>query len=125
MPVYNGKVMTGLASFDRGKAANWLSPSTVFGFDSDLLEVREYPLTLRRLDDLGLKPDFIKIDVQGLEESVVRVDWRQSRRTILRFLLESPKPSLIELLSRYGYQMWGPRSVNQFFLRSVASATEV
>ena len=67
VPSYRGKVMSGLASFDRTNAMAWLSEDTVFGFEPEQLAVEEIPLSLRRLDDFQLEPDFIKIDVQGLE----------------------------------------------------------
>jgi FkbM family methyltransferase len=70
-PVYRGKAMTGLASFDYASAADWLGPDRVYGFDSSKLDVERATLRLRPLDDLGLSPDFIKIDVQGLEHQVI------------------------------------------------------
>src|SRR6185312_15566940 len=47
VPSYNGNILTGLASFDYESAKSWLS------------------------SDCGLQPDFIKIDVQGLEYRVL------------------------------------------------------
>jgi FkbM family methyltransferase len=71
IPSYNGNILTGLASFDYESAKSWVSSETVFGFDPMKLTVSSKRLSLVRLDDCGLQPDFIKIDVQGLEYRVL------------------------------------------------------
>jgi FkbM family methyltransferase len=71
VPVYNGNVLTGLASFDYESAKSWLSSDRVLRFDPMKLTVASKRLSLVRLDDCGLQPDFIKIDVQGLEDRVL------------------------------------------------------
>jgi FkbM family methyltransferase len=71
VPSYNGNTLTGLASFDYESARSWLSPDSVLGFDPAKLTVSREALPLVRLDDCGLRPDFIKIDVQGLEHRVL------------------------------------------------------
>lgn len=71
VPSYNGNILTGLASFDYESARNWLSPDRVLLFDPMKLTVSSERLPLVRLDDCGLQPDFIKIDVQGLEYRVL------------------------------------------------------
>lgn len=71
VPVYNGNTLTGLASFDYESAKNYLRPDRVLRFDPMKLTVSSRRLPLVRLDDCGLQPDFIKIDVQGLEHRVL------------------------------------------------------
>ena len=71
VPSYNGNTLTGLASFDYESASSWLSPDSVLGFDPAKLTVSAESLPLVRLDDCGLQPEFIKIDVQGLEHRVL------------------------------------------------------
>jgi FkbM family methyltransferase len=71
VPSYNGNVLTGLASFDYESAQSWLSSDRVLRFDPVKLTVSSKRLPLARLDDCGLQPDFIKIDVQGLEHRVL------------------------------------------------------
>jgi len=71
VPSYNGNVLTGLASFDYESAKSWLSSDRVLRFDPMKLTVLSKRLSLVRLDDCGLQPDFIKIDVQGLEYRVL------------------------------------------------------
>lgn len=71
VPSYNGNILTGLASFDYESAKSWLSSDRVLRFDPTKLTVLSKRLSLVRLDDCGLQPDFIKIDVQGLEPKVL------------------------------------------------------
>jgi len=71
VPVYNGNILTRLASFDYESAKNWLNSDHVLLFDPAKLTVSSKRLPLIRLDDCRLQPDFIKIDVQGLEHRVL------------------------------------------------------
>jgi FkbM family methyltransferase len=71
VPSYNGNILTRLASFDYESAESWVSSETVLRFDPTKLTVSSRRLPLVRLDDCGLQPDFIKIDVQGLEHRVL------------------------------------------------------
>jgi FkbM family methyltransferase len=71
IPSYNGSALSGLASFDYESAKGWLSGERIAGFDPNKLTVASERVSLARLDDLGLAPDFIKIDVQGLEPRVI------------------------------------------------------
>lgn len=71
VPAYNGNVLTGLASFDYESAKSWLRPDRVLRFDPMKLTVSSKRLPIVRLDDYELRPDFIKIDVQGLEYRVL------------------------------------------------------
>jgi FkbM family methyltransferase len=71
IPSYNGSILTGLASFDYESAKGWLGKDRMLWFDPKKLVVSSKQVFLVRLDDLGLEPDFIKIDVQGLEYRVL------------------------------------------------------
>jgi FkbM family methyltransferase len=71
IPSYNGNALTGLASFDYESAKCWLRKGRILHFDPKKVVVSSTPVSLLRLDDLGLEPDFIKIDVQGLEYHVL------------------------------------------------------
>jgi FkbM family methyltransferase len=71
IPTYNGSALSGLASFDYDSAKGWLSRERIAGFDPNKLTVASKRVSLARLDDWGLEPDFIKIDVQGLESQVL------------------------------------------------------
>ena len=71
IPSYNGNALSGLASFDYESAKGWLSRERIAGFDPNKLTVASERVSLARLDDWELEPDFIKIDVQGLEYKVL------------------------------------------------------
>jgi len=71
IPSYNGSVLSGLVSFDYESAKGWLSKERIARFDPNKLTVASQRVTLALLDDYGLEPDFIKIDVQGLEYRVL------------------------------------------------------
>lgn len=71
IPSYNGSALSGLASFNYESAKGWLSGEWVARFDPNKLTVESKRVSLARLDDWGLEPDFIKIDVQGLEYRVL------------------------------------------------------
>ena len=70
-PVYNSKKMTALGSCDYLKAKSWLNKNTVFFFDSNKLEIEKITVEIKTLDSFQLKPEFIKIDVEGFEYQVL------------------------------------------------------
>jgi FkbM family methyltransferase len=71
VPYDHGFMYDGLASFDRDEAAGWINASTMAWFDPARLEVRETVCEVRTPDGLGLRPAFVKIDVQGFERHVL------------------------------------------------------
>lgn len=70
-PIYNGKEMTALGSGDRAKAESWLNPQTVYFFEPNKLEIKKITVQVKTLDSFQLEPEFIKIDVEGFEYSVL------------------------------------------------------
>ena len=70
-PIYNGKEMTALGSCDYEKAKSWLNSNTVYFFDPEKLKIAKIAVEIRTLDSFELKPDFIKIDVEGFEHQVL------------------------------------------------------
>jgi FkbM family methyltransferase len=125
-PVYNGKVMGGLASFDYESAYRWISGETVLGFRDDLLSMQITQLKTRRLDEFEMAPDIIKMDIQGYEEPAVRGAEATIRRHKPVLMIEDPTSSLRGLLAQWGYsnyEYYGGvllpsrrRKANQFFL---------
>ena len=72
VPKYKGYVYDGLASFDKSSAASWLGPDTLYWFSPSELALLEAACVTRRLDDQGLQPVLVKIDVQGYEYQVIK-----------------------------------------------------
>jgi FkbM family methyltransferase len=72
VPVYKDLPLTGEASFYRDQAtANYWVQEQVGAGQTDAVRLIEMPVEVKRLDDLALRPAFIKIDVQGFESRVV------------------------------------------------------
>ncbi len=106
VPFYKGWMFDGLASFDKEKATSWLRGRMLFYHDRHLT-AREVPCRIRRLDELGLKPFFMKLDVQGYELQALE----GAERTIASFepvlLIESPpEDEIIAFLKNLGYQFY-------------------
>jgi FkbM family methyltransferase len=72
VPVYRDLPLTGEASFYRTQALDsyWMREQ-VGGDEASAVRLMDVPVEVKRLDDLALTPDFIKIDVQGFEAKVV------------------------------------------------------
>ena len=70
-PHYRGFPYDGLATFDEATARTYLSEKTVFGFDPSALTLDAQTCALMPLDAFGLRPTFIKIDVEGCEYDVL------------------------------------------------------
>lgn len=72
VPVYRDLPLTGEASFYREQAlANYWLQEQVGAQGPDAVRLHEVSVEVKRLDDLTLRPRFIKIDVQGFESKVV------------------------------------------------------
>ncbi|HEX9115812.1 MAG TPA: FkbM family methyltransferase [Anaerolineae bacterium] len=130
VPSYNGNTLTGLASFDYESAKSWLNSERVLRFDPMKLTISSQPLPLVRLDDCGLRPDFIKIDVQGLEHRVIAGGLetiRENRPVIMAETIRrgSGAHEIVEPLDyrlmefdgrRFAEVREAPRRLNQFLI---------
>ena len=106
VPVYRKFVYDGDASFHRETATALLSPDRVYLFAPEKVEVRQVMCETRRLDDQGLEPVFLKIDVQGYEARVVSGGLDTIRKYQPVLLMESWEhdAELNEMLSGLGYR---------------------
>lgn len=106
VPVYRKFVYDGNASFDRDNAVALYNSDNLFRFTPSRLELREVGCTVQRLDDQGLEPLFIKIDVQGFEHRVILggVETIRKHQPILMVECLHDHRELMELLSSIGYQ---------------------
>src|SRR5574337_652768 len=102
VPSYRGFLFDGLASFDKESAACWLR-ERLYGYRESLLEVHEINCEILRMDDLALKPSFIKLDIQGFELSALQ----GAENTLDQFrpvlLIETPDAEIKTYLKRFGY----------------------
>jgi FkbM family methyltransferase len=72
VPIYRDLPLSGEASFYREQALDsyWVREQAG-GDEASAVRLMEVPVEVKPLDDLALRPDFIKIDVQGFEAKVV------------------------------------------------------
>jgi FkbM family methyltransferase len=73
IPTYRGVPITGEASVHRSVASSsWWMDEHLGAADGDGFAVAARDVSVERLDDLGLRPAFVKIDVEGFELPVLR-----------------------------------------------------
>lgn len=106
VPSYGGYEFDGLASFDEAEARDWLD-GNVYGYDPARLVLREVEVPVVRIDDLGIEPRFMKLDVQGHEELALRGARRTLEQHRPALLVESPKAATADFLGELGYSPFG------------------
>jgi len=102
VPRYRNFIYDGLASLDEAGARGWLNSKSVAGFDPALLHVDEQKVEVRRLDDFGLSPDVVKIDVEGREDAVLEGGLETFRRAQPVAIVENPSTAFVSQLALFG-----------------------
>ena len=105
VPIYRGYVFDGLASLDEPSARDWLT-DTIYQFDRSRLQVEVSACSVERLDDFGLAPAFIKIDVQGFEHQALLGARQTLERHRPALLIESPGAAVTAYLAALGYESY-------------------
>ncbi|MUM16398.1 MULTISPECIES: FkbM family methyltransferase [unclassified Mycobacteroides] len=109
VPRYRNFVYDGLASLDESEARGWLNPETMAGFDESKLRIQRHPVEVRRLDDFGLDPQVIKIDVQGMEAAVIRGGLSTITASKPVMIVETPSDEVVSLLQPTGLKPYAFR----------------
>jgi FkbM family methyltransferase len=104
VPRYRGFVYDGLASLDQASAEEWLNEDRVAGFDRSKLSIEQHKVQIATLDSLGLSPDVVKIDVQGLELQVVKGGRETFTQSQPIAIIETPGEPVIAQLAEYGLE---------------------
>lgn len=96
IPKYRQTYFDELASFDSTSPLSWLSEAHLVGVDPTKIELEKFLCEVHTLDEYKLPVAMIKIDVQGLEERVVRGGWStiEQHRPVL--LIENDNKSSAE-----------------------------
>lgn len=105
VPFYKQWMFDGLASFDEHEARDWLDGRMYF-FKPSHVRVEKSMCRVQRLDDLSLRPFFVKIDVQGFELNVLKGgrETLAEHRPVL--LIEAPGQAIVEFLAALGYEQY-------------------
>ena len=105
VPIYKRWPFDGLASFNEAEAADWLK-GRIFFFKERFLTLRKSRCCIRRLDDLGLAPFFIKLDVQGYEYKALKGGEKTITTHEPVLLIESPNDRLVAYLMELGFYLY-------------------
>jgi FkbM family methyltransferase len=108
-PIYNGRKMTALGSFEYDEARNWLNPKRISFFDESKLEIKRIEAKVKTLDSLDLDPEFIKMDVEGFEYQVLLGGKKTIDRTRPIFLIEgvNENSDVHNFFKRIDYCLYG------------------
>lgn len=105
VPFYRRWMFDGLASFKYENAKNWLR-TRLWRYDEKYLSIKEVFCKTETLDNLNLKPYFIKIDVQGYELEVLKGGIETIKTYSPIILIESIGEDIVKLLAQENYKFF-------------------
>jgi FkbM family methyltransferase len=103
IPKYGHTLWDTRASLIEEEARSHLNADVFWGFAAVRASVVEMNVRVRRLDEFGLSPDIIKIDVEGAEGSVVAGGLATIESSLPAILVEGDPEEPEGLLSGLGY----------------------
>jgi len=103
VPFYRKWMFDGLASFKYEAARDWLK-SKLWRFNEKRLTIKNVKCETKRLDDLNLRPYFVKIDVQGFELEVLKGGIETIRVHTPILLIEAINEEQKDFLRDFGYE---------------------
>jgi len=105
IPVYRGVPITAEASLTRRFVEDSPSLHNQLGrrMHSPEFEIVQRTIEVRRLDDLGLRPAFVKLDVQGHEQPALVGMARTLEQHGPPVLVEAPSAETTEFMASLGY----------------------
>jgi FkbM family methyltransferase len=106
VPTMDGYALPAESSLSRAQADAVLERLCSAGVPAKLLEVKEQRISLLRVDELGLKPGYVKIDVEGAEDEVLAgmEATIQASRPFVMIERSDASPNAISRLERFGYR---------------------
>jgi FkbM family methyltransferase len=127
VPVYRGVPLTTEASLDPGAVLDSSSLRARLGdrMDSQDFAVVEKRVPVKRIDDMGLTPDFVKLDVQGSEHAVLLGMRQTLRKARPVLLIETPTEATSSLLAEEGYQPRAYDSATRRLTQDVENAINI
>jgi len=105
IPYYRKWMFDGLASLDMENPRLWLKEN-LYNFKESFFSLQEDTCEVRILDQLDLKPFFIKLDIQGYEYQALKGGEKTIRANEPVLLIEAPDQRIIDYLSDLGYQYY-------------------
>lgn len=116
------------ASLDPERASSFLGTHNFLFYRKHKAGLESFDVTVLTLDELGLRPDILKIDAEGLEATILRGGIATlSLKPII--ILEAPDENTLEYLAEHGYEAYravdkslvpGVGQLNTFFLNPEA-----
>ncbi|NQY09682.1 MAG: FkbM family methyltransferase [Flavobacteriales bacterium] len=105
IPFYRNWMFDGLSSFDLVGVNQWLK-TRIYGYDESKFRLRKVNCVTRKLDDFGLNPYFIKIDVEGFEAEVLVGATETIKEHTPILLLECINDQAKKFLEENGYELF-------------------
>jgi len=132
IPRYGNTLWDTRASLSQDDAVAFLDAEYFWRFDRKRCSVEVAEVQVRTLDSLGVRPAFIKIDVEGFDRAVVSGGMETIAASLPVMLIERPHAETVTMLAAVGYRPYcyahaagslsgpDPTALNTFFFTDEA-----